>query len=312
MRFTDAERARLARAGKALGRKLLSQYATIATPATILRWHRQIVAAKWTFQRMRTGRPKVMEEIEGLIVTMARANPGWGYDRVQGALANLGHRVAASTVAAVLARNGIPPAPRRRTTWAQFVKAHKATLAAADFFTVEVWSWCGLRTIYVLFAIRLATRRVETLGVTPNPDSAFMAQIARNVTSETSPVFDGVSHLLIDRGAKYTEHFREILQGSGIGIVHTPPKCPQANGVAERFVGTARREVLDRLVFFGIGSLNRALREFVDFHYRHERNHQGLGNRIIEPKPGVGAIGGEATRRERLGGLPKYYYRAVA
>ncbi|MBI4880781.1 MAG: transposase, partial [Planctomycetes bacterium] len=227
LRFTDAERARLARAGMALGRKLLSQFATIATPDTILRGHRQIVAAKRTFQRKRTGRPRVMEEIERLIVEMARANPGWGYDRLQGALANLGHRVSASTVAAVLAGNGIPPASRRRTTWAQFIKAHKATLAAADFFTLEVWTLRGLRTIYVLFAIRLATRRVETLGITPHPDPVLMVQTARNVTSETSPVFQGVTHLLIDRDAKYTEHFRDLLQDSGIQVVRTPPKCPQ-------------------------------------------------------------------------------------
>ena len=312
MRFTDAERARLARAGKALGRNLLSQYATIATPDTILRWHRNLVAAKWTFRRKKTGRPRIIAEIESLIVRMARENPTWGYDRIQGALANLGHRVAPSTVAAALARNGIPPAPRRRTTWAQFIKAHKATLAGADFFTTEIWTKLGLTTVYTLFAIRLATRRVEILGSTPNPDSAFMAQIARNITSEVSPVFDGVTHLLIDRDSKYTEHFRRLLKDSGIEPVLTFAKCPQANAIAERFVGSARREVLDRLIFFGIGSLNRALHEFVNFHYLHERNHQGLDNQLIEPDPGVGSAAGEVARRDRLGGLLKYYHRAAA
>lgn len=258
-RFTDDERARLARAGKALGRKLLSQYATIAAPDTILRWHRKLIAAKWTFERKKTGRPRIMAEIEQLIVQMARENPTWGYERIQGALKNIGHRVAKSTIAAALARNGIPPAPKRRTTWAQFIKAHKATIAAADFFTTEVWTRRGLTTVYSLFAIRLATRRVEILGTTTKPDSAFMAQIARNVTSESSPAFNDVTHLLIDRDSKYTNQFRRILSDSGIEPVLTPPRCPAANGVAERFVGSARREVLDRLIFFGIGSLTRAL-----------------------------------------------------
>ena len=155
-----------------------------------------------------------------------------GCERIQGALKNLGHRVARSTVAAALARNGIPPAPKRRTTWAQFIKAHKATLAAADFFTTEVWTRRGLTTVYTLFAIRLATRRVEILGTTTNPDSAFMAQIARNMTSETSPVFDGATHLLIDRDSKYTDRFRRILSDSGIEPVLTPPRCPAAKGYA--------------------------------------------------------------------------------
>ncbi len=312
IRFTDAERARLSRAGKALGRKLLTQYATIATPDTILRWHRNLVAAKWTFQRKRMGRPRVMVEIEQLIVRMAQENPTWGYDRIQGALGNLGHRVAPSTIAAVLARNGIPPAPRRRTTWSQFIKAHKATLAGADFFTNEVWTKFGLTTVYTLFAIRLATRRVEILGTTTNPDSAFMTQIARNITSEMSPVFDGVTHLLIDRDTKFTAKFRKLLKDSGIETVLTPARCPQANGVAERFVGSARREILDRLIFFGIRSLNRALREFVNHHYLRERNHQGIDNRLIEPERDICSSVGEVARRDRLGGLLKYYHRPAA
>ena len=252
-----------------------------------------------------------MAEIEQLIVRMARENPTWGYERIQGALKNLGHQVARSTVAAALARNGIPPAPKRRTTWAQCIKAHKATLAAADFFTTEVWTRRGLTTVYTLFAIRHATRRVEILGTTTNPDSAFMAQIARNVTSETSPLFDGATHLLIDRDSKYTDQFRRILSDSGIEPVLTPPRCPAANGVAERFVGSARREVLDRLIFFGIGSLTRALGEFVDHHYLRERNHQGIGNELIEPELGVGAGEGVIRRRDRLGGLIKYYHRGA-
>ena len=288
IRFTDAERARLARAGKALGRKLLTQYANIATPDTILRWHRNLVAAKWTFQRKRLGRPRIMAEIEQLIVRMARDNPTRGYDRIQGALAKLDHRVAPSTIAAVLARNGIPPAPRRRTTWSQFIGAHKATLAGADFFTNEVWTKFGLTTVYTLFAIRLPTRRVEIFGTTTHPNSAFLTQVARNITSEISPVFEGVTHLLIDRDTKYTAQFRKLLNDSGIETVFTPAGCPQANGVAERFVGSARREVTGRMI---------ALAE---------------ATTILKSIAGVGSAIGDVARRDRLGGLLKYYYQTAA
>ena len=251
-------------------------------------------------------------DIETLVVMFAKENPGWGYDRIEGMLANLGIDIAPSTVAAILARNGVPPEPRRRTTWAQFIKVHRATLAAADFFTTEIWTKLGLTTVYTLFAIRLATRRVEILGTTTNPDSAFMAQIARNVAIEKTPLFDGVTHLLIDRDTKYTEQFESLMGGSGIELVRTPARCSQANGVAERFVKSIKVECLRKLILVGIGSLERTLREYVDHHYRAERNHQGIGNQIIEPEAGVGGPNGKIVRSDRLGGLLRYYRRVAA
>jgi putative transposase len=317
--LNDAERAILGRAGKAIGRMLLEKYATIATPDTILRWHRKLIALKWTFNggdetdtSRPVGRPRTPDEIEQLVVKLAKENPGWGYDRIVGALANLDHEIGATTVGEILARNGIPPAPRRRSTWAQFIKAHHAVLAGADFFTTEVWTKLGLTTVYTLFAIRLATRRVEILGTTTSPNAEFMAQVARNIAIERSPLFDGVTHLIIDRDSKYSARFEELMREAGIELVKIPAKCPAANGVSERFVKSVKYECLRKLIFFGIGSLERALREYVEFHYRHERNHQGIGNRIIEPGAEVGATTGRIVRVNRLGGLLRYYRRVAA
>ncbi len=184
LRLTDDQRRRLAVRGKAIGRRALDEVASLVTPDTILRWHRQLIAEKWTHKRRRQGRPGVMRAIAELTVRMARENPRWGYSRIQGALQNVGHRVARTTVANVLKRHGIDPAPERgrRTNWSQFLKAHWDVIAAADFFTVEVWAPRGLVTFYVFFVIELATRRIEIAGITANPNEAWMMQIGRNVT----------------------------------------------------------------------------------------------------------------------------------
>jgi hypothetical protein len=184
LRLTDDQRRRLAAKGKALGRRALKEIASIVTPDTILRWHRRLIAQKWTYKRSSPGRPRTMKEIADLAVRMARENSLWGYSRIQGALENLGHRVGRTTIASILKRHGIEPAPERgkRMTWSQFLKAHWSVIAAADFFTVEVWGARGLVTFYVFFVIELATRRVEIAGITPNPNEAWIIQIARNLT----------------------------------------------------------------------------------------------------------------------------------
>ncbi len=153
LRLTDEQRRRLAAKGKELGRKLLEEVATLVTPDTILRWHRQLIARKWTYPRRETGRPPVSPAIEELVLRMAKSNPSWGYDRIQGALANLGHKIAPNTVKRILKDHGIETAPlrRRKTTWAQFLRSHWDTLAAADFFTTEIWTPAGLVTFYVFF-----------------------------------------------------------------------------------------------------------------------------------------------------------------
>ena len=187
IRFTDPERVLLARKAKAVGRKALLELETIVSPDTLLRWHRRLIAEKWNFVHRRApGRPGIMQKISGLIVRMAQDNPGWGYTRIQGALANLGHRVGRGTVANVLKRSGIEPSPerRKRTTWSTFLKAHWKVLAASDFLTVEVWTGRGLVTHYLLLVISLVDRVVQIAGITTRPDEAWMLQVARNLVDE--------------------------------------------------------------------------------------------------------------------------------
>src|SRR5437867_3874184 len=193
VRLSDDQRRRLAAKGQQLGRRMLRQAATIVTPDTILRWHRRLIARKWTFAPKRPGRPGTMKDIASLIVRMATDNPAWGYSRIQGALKNLDHRVARSTVAAVLQRKGIPPAPGRPSSWRTFLRAHWGEIAGADFFTTEIWTPGGLLTYYTVFVIDLRSRRVHVVGSTPNPDAAFMGQAARSLTDAVGGVPVGPS-----------------------------------------------------------------------------------------------------------------------
>jgi transposase InsO family protein len=309
LRLTDGQRRRLAVKGRRLGRRALRQVATIVTPDTILRWHRQLIARKWTFTPKRPGRPGIMKGLAALIVRMASENPGWAYTRIQGALKNLGHDVARTTVAKVLKDNGIPPAPGRPSSWRTFLRAHWGEIAGADFFTSEVWTPRGLVTYYTLFVIDLRSRRVHVAGSTPSPDAGFMAQAARRLTDAVDGFLAGHRILICDRDAKWTEGFRRIVQGAGVRIVRTPVQAPNANAHAERFVRSIRAECLDRLILFGERRLLRALDEFTA-HYHGERNHQGLGNELITPE--TRPLQGTHVRcRERLGGLLRYYHRAA-
>ena len=309
LRLIDDQRRRLAAKGRRLGRRVLGQVATIVTPDTILRWHRQLIARKWTFTPKRPGRPGIMQEISSLILRMATENPAWGYTRIQGALKNLGHGVARSTVAKVLKANGIPPAPGRPSSWRTFIRAHWGAIAGVDFFTSEVWTPRGLITYYTLFVIDLRSRRVHVAGSTPTPDAWFMAQAARRLTDAVDGFLASHQILICDRDSKWTDDFRRIVQGAGVRIVLIPVRAPNANAYAERFVRSIREECLDRLILFGEGRLFRALDEFVA-HYHGERNHQGLGNELITPA--AAAAGGTQVRcRDRLGGLLRYYHRAA-
>ncbi len=232
-----------------------------------------------------------------------------GYSRIQSALKYLDHRVARSTVAKVLKDNGIPPAPGRPSSWRTFLRAHWGAIAGANFFTTEVWTPRGLVTYYTLFVLDLRSRRVQVVGSTPNPDAAFMAQAARFLTDAVDGFL--VSHrvLICDRDAKWTEGFRDIVQGAGVRVVLTPIQGPNANSYAERFVRSIREECLDHLILFGERRLLRVLDEFVA-HYHGERNHQGLGNDLIAPGPHPRG-GTHVHCRERLGGLLRYYHLAA-
>ena len=290
------------------GRRLLTQVATIVTPDTILRWHRQLIAQKWTYQRRQPGRPGVLREIRRLVVRMASENPGWGYTRIQGALKNLGHRVARSTIAAILKAEGIPPSGERPTSWHTFLRAHWGALMAADFFTTEVWTLRGLVTYYTVFMIELHSRRVQIVACTPHPDEAFMLQIARQLTDA-----EGVLHksrfLICDRDRKWSAAVRRVLESSGVRVVQLPFRAPNCSAHAERFVRSIKEECLDRLIPLGERHFRRALAEFIA-HYHGERNHQGLGNDLIDAADDAHS-GGAIRRRQRLGGLLSYYHRAA-
>jgi putative transposase len=314
IRFTDAERALLARKAKAVGRKALLELDTIASPDTLLRWHRRLVAQKWTFaERRAAGRSGIMRHISELIVRMAQENPRWGYTRIQGALANLSHKVGRGTIANVLKRNGIEPSPERsrRTPWSTFLKAHWKVLAASDFLTVEVWTGRGPVTHYLLFVISLADRVVNIAGITTRPDESWMLQIARNETDPQAGALHAKRYLIIDRDTKYSEQFRRLIRDNGTKVIRLPPMSPNLNAYAERFVRSIKDECLDRMIFVGQASLRRAVAEYID-HYHGERNHQGLENRLIHVPAAVTANDGAIYRHARLGGTLSFYYRKAA
>jgi HTH-like domain len=221
----DEDRRKLAARAYRLGRRALRNVATIVTPDTLLRWHRQLVARKWTYRKTGIRRRGVLAEIRELVGRMAEENPTWGYTRIQGALKNLGHQVGRSTIARILRSKGISPVPERPTSWQTFLRAHWSDIAAADLFTTEVWTWRGLVTFYTVFVIDLASRRVRILGSTPHPDEAFMAQVTRTLTMADG---EACRVLICDRDAKWSEAVRARLQDAGLRVIQTPYRAPNA------------------------------------------------------------------------------------
>ena len=316
LRLTDTQRRRLAALAHPLGRKRLKDLATLATPETLMRWYHRLIAEKFDGSKTRKalGRPRVPEEIEQLVVHLAEENPTWGYRRIQGALANLGHHIDKLTVRNILRRHHMEPAPQRRQGgmgWAQFLKLHWEVLAATDFFTVEVATWHGLVTYYVLVVMELATRRVQVAGITPHPTAAFMQQCARQLTDPFDGFLLGKRYLIHDRDTTFTQAFDALLKGSGVEPLLLPPRSPNLNAHCERFVRSIKEEALNHMVMLDEAVLSYAIQQYLT-HYHAERNHQGLGNHLIAPEPGLVSHSGQVRRRERLGGLLRYYYRDAA
>jgi transposase InsO family protein len=309
LRLTDEERRRLAMHGHRLGRRRLRDVATIATLDTILRWHRQLIARKWTYAKRRGGRPGVLAEIRRLVVRMADENPTWGYTRIVGALKNVGHRVSRSSIARILKAHGIPPVPERPTSWQTFLRAHWGAIAGADFFTTEVWTWRGLVTYYTVFVIDLASRRVQVVGSTPHPHELFMQQVVRTITAVDDGLLVEHRMLLCDRDTKWSAPVRARLGEAGIRVVQTPYQAPNANAYAERFVRSIKQECLNRVIPFGECHLRQTITTYVE-HYHRERNHQGLDNALIDDST-CRPTGRRIRRRPRLGGLLNYYERAA-
>ena len=214
----------------------------------------------------------------------------------------------------ILRRHHIDPAPKRRQggmRWSQFLKLHWEVLAATDFFTVEVATWHGLVTYYVLVVMELSTRRVEIAGITPHPNAAFMQQCARQLTDHFDGFLLGKRYLIHDRDSKFTDAFDALLKASGVEPVMLPPRSPNLNAHCERFVRSIKEEVVGRMICMGEASLRYTLTQYLA-HYHAERNHQGLNNQLIVPDPEVSKQTGQVVRRERLGGLLSYYYREAA
>ncbi len=315
--FSDSERIRLAKIGKQIGLKALREIACIVKPETILEWFRRLVAKKFdgSMFRKRAGRPKADHVLESLIIQFAEENPSWGYDRIVGALSNLGYEVSDQTVGNILKRNGIPPVPSRTqdTTWATFIKKHQNVLAACDFFTTEVITPVGLITYYVLFFIHIGSRKVHIAGVTPNPNESWMKQIARNVTMAGWGFLSNCKYLIHDRDTKFCRSFGSIIRSGGVEPLKLPSQSPNLNAFAERWVLSIKSECISGLIFFGEEILRLVLREYTA-HYHQERNHQGRRNKLLFPDNNLDPIhkNGEIVCGSRLGGVLKYYYQRAA
>ena len=239
-----------------------------------------------------------------------------GVESHRGALFNRGYKISDTTVGKILERNGIPPAPRRKpdSTWSDFVKTHEDVLSACDFFTAEVFTPAGLITFYVLFVIQIGSRKVHIAGVTTNPNGEWMKQVARNLTMDTWGVLRGQRYLIHDRDTKFCKAFRSIIEAVGIKLIKLPPKSPNLNAYAERWVRSVKSECTSNLIFFGEASLRKALLEFTE-HYHEERNHQGKDNQLLCTAANDEAASSTNVSliycKERLGGLLKFYFRGA-
>jgi putative transposase len=310
-RMDWADRAILA----ALARMLAGPARTsrLVTPGTLLRWHRRLVRWRWTHPP-KGGRPPIEAKVAALIGQMARENPSWGYKRIQGELLGIGYQVGASTVRRILKRLRIPPAPQRdHTTWRQFLRSQAATMLACDFFHVD----CAvtLRRLYVFFVIEVGTRHVHVMGVTAHPDGAWTAQQARNLLMDLGERADRFRLLVRDRAGQFTGAFDAVLSGAGIEVVKIPPRSPDANAYAERWVQTVRAECTDRMLIAGPRHLRAVLDEYAA-HYNQHRPHRARG---LRPPDGdditMAAVTDLTTarirRRRVLGGLIHEYEQAA-
>jgi putative transposase len=308
--MTWTDRLFLAAASRLLPRARWRSF--IVTPATLLRWHRRLVAKRWTCVR-RAGRPPIRREIRVLILRLARDNPRWGYQRIVGELKGLHLAVSATTVRTWLRAAGLGPAGTRGgMTWREFVRAHRRSVLAVDFFTVEtIW----LQRLYVLFFIELGSRYVHVAGCTPNPSAPWVTQQARQLTWTLAERPESFRFLIRDRDQKFTNSFDEVFRSNGLEIIRTPFRTPQANGVAERFVRTVRSECLDWLLILNDQHLEQVLHVFVE-HYNGHRPHRALA--LTPPRPTRPPVEpaterGEARiqRRDRLGGVIHEYVLAA-
>lgn len=311
-RLRPADRAFLAAAGRVLPRCRWGSL--FVTPDTLMRWHRQLVARRWTCSQRSVGRPPVAREIRELVLRLARENPTWGYQRIAGEMTGLGFTVSATTVGGLIRTVGLGPAGERAAlTWRGFVRAQAASLIACDFFTVDT---VGSTRLYVLFFIELGGRRVHLAGCTQNPNGAWTAQQARQLAWSLAERAYPLRFLIRDRDTKFNGAFDEVFRSEGIEIIKTPIQAPKANAYAyaERFVGTIRRECLDRIPIINRRQLERVLGVYVDHDNRH-RPHRSPGLAAPQPRPhtrpGAPPESVHVQRSDRLGELIHEYSAAA-
>src|SRR5690242_3967264 len=281
----------------------------LVSPRTLLRWHAQLIARHWTYQHRQPGRPPTAPPIRALVLRMAHENPRWGYRRIQGELIGLGQRVAASTVWKIMRDAGLDPAPRwPGPTWRQFLSTQAHAILAVDFAHVDT---VFLRRLYVLIVVEHDRRRVHLAGITAHPTGVWVARQARNLLMDLGDRSDQFRFLIRDRDSKFTTAFDTVFAGADIRIIRTPAQAPRANAIAERFVGTLRRECLDHVLITGPRHLDVVLREYLQ-HFNAHRPHRSLNQRPpagpIPPRPGADI---RVLRRDRLGGLVHEYLQVV-
>jgi putative transposase len=309
-RLQPTDRALLAALSRLLPRARWSVF--LVQPETLLRWHRRMVARRWTYPTTATGRPPISDEVQQLVVRLACENPRWGYQRIHGELLRLGVRVSASSIRRMLRAHGLDPAPRRASTsWRSFLRQQAAGIVACDFFTVDT---IFLRRVYVLVFIEPASRRVRLAGVTDHPTGAWVAQQARNLVVSLGDQAVAWRFLIRDRDTKFTRAFDDVWRSTGAEIILTPVQAPNANAIAERWVGTVRRECLDQLLIVGRQQLVGVLRRYLE-HYNQRRPHRSLAHATPVPseRTAVGSLPnfGRLRRRDVLGGLIHQYEYAA-
>jgi transposase InsO family protein len=312
-RFAPRDRLLLAALSRVLPRR--SWKAFLVRPETLLRWHRRLVAKHWTYPHRAPGRPPINGEVRELILRLARENGGWGYLRIVGELRKLGIDVSGTLVRNVLRAAGVPPAPQRdQLDWRSFLRQHGETILACDFLSVDT---VLLRRLYVLVFISIGSRRIEYVACTSNPDGAWMLQQARNLLMEMDDRDQRPRFLIHDRDTKFSRAFDAIFHGEAMTVIRTPVRAPNANAHIERWVGSVRRECLDRLLIFNRRQLQRVLQVYVG-HHNERRPHRALDLRAPDPctMPSTrGQPPGSATairRQDLLGGLIHEYEPVAA
>lgn len=307
-RLTRADRALIAALARVIPKARQAGLRLVVTPDTVMRWHRDLLRRRWAAKSRAgcSGRPVIRRGIRRLVVRLARENQAWGYRRIHGELAGMGIRIAPSTVWKILTRAGIDPAPRRAgRTWAQFLRSQAEAIIAADFFTVDLLNGAQ---VHCLAVVEHATRRVRIIGCTAHPTAAWVTQQARNLLIDLDGRAETIKFLLRDRDAKFAAAFDAVLQSVGIRTIKTPVRAPRANAIMERWIGSCRREILDRTLIWNLPHLRRVLAEYEDHYNRHRphrtRQHASPLRGLPEP---ANLDHLNVQRRDRLGGIINEY-----